>query len=45
MQDDFKETKLVINDEYIMVGRAMLATVNLRCPNIFAKISLLEMFL
>ncbi|KAF5176526.1 Atp-dependent dna helicase rrm3, partial [Thalictrum thalictroides] len=37
MQDDFKETKLIIIDEYSMLGRAMLANIDLRCRDIFAK--------
>ncbi|KAF6168491.1 hypothetical protein GIB67_005043 [Kingdonia uniflora] len=36
MQDDFKETKLIIIDEYNMLGRAMLSNVDLRCRNIFS---------
>ena len=37
MQDDFKDIKLIIIDEYSMVGRAILATVDLHCRDIFAK--------
>ncbi|KAF5196426.1 Atp-dependent dna helicase pif1 [Thalictrum thalictroides] len=37
MQDDFKDTKLIIIDEYSMLGRAMLAYIDLRCRDIFAK--------
>ncbi|KAL2462147.1 ATP-dependent DNA helicase [Abeliophyllum distichum] len=36
MQEDFKDTKLIIIDEYSMLGRAMLANVDLRCRDIFA---------
>ncbi|KAF6168894.1 hypothetical protein GIB67_038391 [Kingdonia uniflora] len=35
MQDDFKDTKLIIIDEYSMLGRSMIATVDLRCRDIF----------
>jgi len=37
MQDDFKDIKLIIIDEYSMVGRAILATVDFRYQDIFAK--------
>ncbi|KAF6161254.1 hypothetical protein GIB67_009141 [Kingdonia uniflora] len=33
-QDDFKDTKLIILDEYSMLGRSMIATVDLRCRDI-----------
>ncbi|KAL2499053.1 ATP-dependent DNA helicase [Abeliophyllum distichum] len=36
MQEDFKDTKLIIIDEYSMLGRSMLANVDLRCRDIFA---------
>ncbi|KAL2480001.1 ATP-dependent DNA helicase [Abeliophyllum distichum] len=35
-QEDFKDTKLIIIDEYNMLGKAMLANIDLRCRNIFA---------
>ncbi|KAL2481045.1 ATP-dependent DNA helicase [Abeliophyllum distichum] len=37
MQEDFKDTKLIIIDEYSMLGRAMIANVDLRCRYIFAN--------
>ncbi|KAL2491750.1 ATP-dependent DNA helicase [Abeliophyllum distichum] len=36
MQEDFKDTKLIIIDEYNMLVRAMLANIDLRCRDIFA---------
>ncbi|KAL2475572.1 polyadenylation and cleavage factor4 [Abeliophyllum distichum] len=35
MQEDFKDTKLIIIDEYSMLRRAMTANVDLRCWDIF----------
>ena len=37
MQDDFKDTKIIIIDEYSMVDKAMLATIDLHCRDIFTK--------
>ncbi|KAL2474964.1 ATP-dependent DNA helicase [Abeliophyllum distichum] len=37
MQEDFKDTKLIIIDEYSMLGGAMIANVDLRCRDIFAN--------
>ena len=37
MQDDFNDTKFIIIDEYSIIGRAMLVTVDSRCRDIFAK--------
>ncbi|MCL7050153.1 hypothetical protein MKW94_023326 [Papaver nudicaule] len=37
MQVDFKDTRLIIIDEYIMIGRKMLGNINLRCRDIFAN--------
>ena len=37
MQDDFKDTKLITIDDYSIVGRGMLATVDHQCRDIFAK--------
>ncbi|KAI3858903.1 hypothetical protein MKX03_006972 [Papaver bracteatum] len=36
MQVDFKETKLIIIDEYSMIGRKMLANIDLRLRDIFS---------
>ncbi|KAI3973355.1 hypothetical protein MKW92_002223, partial [Papaver armeniacum] len=33
---DFKDTKLIIIDEYSMIGRKMLESIDLRCRDIFA---------
>ena len=35
MQDEFKNTKLIIIDEYSMLGRTMMANIDLRCRDIF----------
>ncbi|KAF6170032.1 hypothetical protein GIB67_042837 [Kingdonia uniflora] len=36
MHEEFKDTQLIIIDEYIMLGRSMIANVDLRCRDIFA---------
>ncbi|RZC87713.1 hypothetical protein C5167_028166 [Papaver somniferum] len=36
MQVDFKDTKLIIIDEYSMIGRKMLANIDLRLRDIFS---------
>ncbi|XP_026383518.1 ATP-dependent DNA helicase PIF1-like [Papaver somniferum] len=37
MQKDFKDTKLIVIDEYSMIGRKMFANIDLRCRDIFAN--------
>ncbi|KAI3903891.1 hypothetical protein MKW92_023196 [Papaver armeniacum] len=37
MQEEFKDTKLIIIDEYSMIGRKMLANIDLRLRDIFAS--------
>ncbi|XP_026428269.1 ATP-dependent DNA helicase pfh1-like [Papaver somniferum] len=37
MQKDFKDTKLIVIDEYNMIGRKMFANIDLRCRDIFAN--------
>ena len=37
MQDNFKDTKFIIINEYSMVGRVMFATADLRCWDISVK--------
>ncbi|KAL5698787.1 DNA helicase [Ranunculus cassubicifolius] len=37
MQEEFKDTKLLIVDEYSMIGRKLLAHMDFRCRNIFFK--------
>ncbi|MCL7036654.1 hypothetical protein MKW94_011518 [Papaver nudicaule] len=36
MQVDFADTKLIIIDEYSMIGKRMLGNIDLRCRDIFA---------
>lgn len=36
MQYDLKNTKLIIIDEYSMLGRTMMANIDLRCRDIYS---------
>ncbi|MCL7028421.1 hypothetical protein MKW94_024005 [Papaver nudicaule] len=37
MQEDFQDTKLIVIDEYSMLGRNMFAKIYLRCRDVFAN--------
>ncbi|XP_026451238.1 ATP-dependent DNA helicase PIF1-like [Papaver somniferum] len=37
MQKDFGDIKLLVIDEYSMIGRTMFAKINLRCKDVFAN--------
>lgn len=37
MQEELKNTKLIIIDEYSVVGRKMVSNVDLRCRDVFSN--------